>query len=315
MTSPQNPDRSDAQVGSDTERTVVITRSVGTATEGDTPAAETPATVGESGGAQATGGEAPGDVTAEQGSAGETVQENTGSPGGGGASEGHTAAGADQVVNSSNSTVAPPPWQRPVVSGRQGGSPSTTAGSVPPGETNGEQETAVGADDVGAIPAPGERTTVQFGALGRVTAVATSTGQAGGTTGATPSAVRRPGRGPRRASLQIKRVDPWSVLKLALVLSLALFFVWLVAVGVLYGVLDGMGVWDQLNGTYNDLVQGAESVSQEPLISAGRVFGVASLVGAVNIVLFTALATVGAFVYNVSADLVGGVEVTLSERE
>ena len=126
--------------------------------------------------------------------------------------------------------------------------------------------------------------------------------------------LRRPGRGPRRANLQIKRFDPWSVLKLSLVLGVALFFVWLVAVGALYAVLDGMGVWDKVNGISTDLLQGNEGSSQ-PLISAGRVFGIAAIVGAVNIVLFSALATVGAFVYNVSADLVGGLEVTLAERE
>src|SRR5206468_6750407 len=88
-----------------------------------------------------------------------------------------------------------------------------------------------------------------------------------------PSALRRPGRGPRRASLQIKRFDPWSVLKLSLVLGVALFFVWLVAVGVLYAVLDGMGVWDKVNGISTDLQQGNES-NTAPLISAGRVFGI-----------------------------------------
>ena len=129
-----------------------------------------------------------------------------------------------------------------------------------------------------------------------------------------PNVLRRPGRGPRRANLQVKRFDPWSVLKLSLVLGVALFFVWLVAVGALYAVLDGMGVWDKVNGISTDLLQGNEG-SSEPLISAGRVFGIAAIVGAVNIVLFSALATVGAFVYNVSADLVGGLEVTLAERE
>ncbi|MFE3176868.1 DUF3566 domain-containing protein [Amycolatopsis sp. NPDC059090] len=137
-----------------------------------------------------------------------------------------------------------------------------------------------------------------------------------GRTRPTPSALRRPGRGPRRASLQIKRFDPWSVLKLALVLGVAMFFVWLVAVGVLYTVLDGMGVWDKLNGTYSSLVGGeGANASPEPLISAGRVFGIAAILGAINIVLVSALATVSAFIYNVSADLAGGLEVTLSERE
>lgn len=121
-------------------------------------------------------------------------------------------------------------------------------------------------------------------------------------------------RPPRQAALQLKRLDPWSVLKLALVLAVVLFFIWLVAVGVLYGVLDGMGVWDRLNGTYADLVSG-ESQTGNTLISAGRVFGLAAVVGAINSLLFAVAVTVGAFVYNVSADLVGGIEVTLSERD
>jgi hypothetical protein len=131
-----------------------------------------------------------------------------------------------------------------------------------------------------------------------------------------PSALRRPGRGPRRASLQIKRFDPWSVLKLSLVLGVAMFFVWLVAIGVLYTVLNGMGVWDKLNGTYSSLVGGEGAAAPSgPLISAGRVFGIAAILGAINIVLISALTTVSAFIYNVSADLAGGLEVTLSERE
>jgi hypothetical protein len=134
-----------------------------------------------------------------------------------------------------------------------------------------------------------------------------------------PSGTAPPSRGgrtrpPRQASLQLKRLDPWSVLKLALVLAVVLFLIWLVAVGVLYGVLDGIGVWDRLNGTYADLVSG-EAPSGSPLISAGRVFGIAAVVGAVNSLLFAVAVTVGAFVYNVSADLVGGIEVTLSERD
>ncbi len=138
--------------------------------------------------------------------------------------------------------------------------------------------------------------------------------KAGRTSGvAGPARSGRP-RPPRRAALQLKRLDPWSVLKLALVLAVVLCLDWLVAVGVLYGVLDGLGVWDRLNGTYADLVSG-EAPSGTPLISAGRVFGIAAVVGAINSLLFAVAVTVGAFVYNVSADLVGGIEVTLSERD
>lgn len=118
-------------------------------------------------------------------------------------------------------------------------------------------------------------------------------------------------RGPRRARLQLKHIDPWSTLKLSLVLAVALFVVWLVAIGLLYGVLDGMGVFDKVNGLYQD-VTGKDGAQ---IIGPGLVLGTAALIGAINIVLFTALATVGSFIYNMCADLVGGVEVTLSEHD
>lgn len=132
---------------------------------------------------------------------------------------------------------------------------------------------------------------------------------------AAPSAQSRSVRVPRRTSLQLKRLDPWSVLKISLVLSVCGFLVWLVAVGVLYGVLAGMGVWDQINGTYSDLTSANNPQLNAQLVSGGRVFGVAFVIGLVNIILMTALATVGSLVYNIAADFVGGVEVTLSEPD
>ena len=132
---------------------------------------------------------------------------------------------------------------------------------------------------------------------------------------ATPAAAQsRSVRIPRQTSLQLRRLDPWSVLKISLVLSVCGFLVWLVAVGVLYGILAGMGVWDQINGTYSDLTS-VNNPQVTELVSGGRVFGAAFVIGLVNIVLMTALATVGSLVYNVAADFVGGVEVTLSEPD
>jgi hypothetical protein len=120
------------------------------------------------------------------------------------------------------------------------------------------------------------------------------------------------GGGPLRASMQIRRVDPWSVLKVSLVLSVALFFVWMIAVAFLYLVLGGMGVWARLNSNVGDLLN---NTSNSELVSSGTIFGSAVLVGLVNIVLLTAMATVGAFIYNLTTDLVGGVEVTLADRD
>lgn len=239
--------------------------------------------------------------------------------------------------------AVPPPWQR-VPSDAQyvaehagqqvpaGGQPVAPPAGPPIGQPAGQPMAGPGDFDPEAtvvnqptLNQPGVVTGTAAGNLfggppagfgaGGSGRTAVNLGPAAGRSGTAAPSARRPGRGPRRASLQVKRVDPWSVLKLAGVLSVAMFFIWMVAVGVLYGVLDGMGVWDKLNGTYNDLVQGGTEGSSGNLISVGRVFGVAAVVGVINIILFTALATVSAFIYNVSADLAGGLEVTLSERE
>jgi hypothetical protein len=125
--------------------------------------------------------------------------------------------------------------------------------------------------------------------------------------------VSRRARGPVRASMQIRRIDPWSTLKVSLVLSVALFFVWMIAVAFLYLVLGGMGVWSKLNSNVGDLLNNASGSAD--LVSSGAIFGSALLIGLVNIVLFTAMATIGAFIYNLATDLIGGVEVTLADRD
>lgn len=135
---------------------------------------------------------------------------------------------------------------------------------------------------------------------------------------ATSARVQVAGRthsGPVRASMQIRRIDPWSALKVSLVLSVALFFIWMIAVAFLYLVLGGMGVWSKLNSNVGDLLTSASGQSGGELVSSGTIFGGAALIGLVNIVLITAMATVGVFIYNLTTDLVGGIEVTLADRD
>lgn len=126
----------------------------------------------------------------------------------------------------------------------------------------------------------------------------------------TTSALRR---GPRRARLTVKRVDPWSVLKVTFVFSLAMLIVGVVAVIVLYVILGGMGVFDSISSFLQDVSPGSHTVRDYAPLS--KVVGGAVVIGIVNVVLVTALSTLGAFIYNLCADLVGGVEVTLTERE
>ncbi|MFF0541452.1 DUF3566 domain-containing protein [Nocardia thailandica] len=118
---------------------------------------------------------------------------------------------------------------------------------------------------------------------------------------------------PLRATVQIRRIDPWSTLKITLVISVALFFVWMLAVGLLYIVLAGMGVWERLDTTLGDMMN--PDGGSQSLIDAGTVFGYAGVIGLINVVLFTALATVGVFIYNQCCDLVGGIQVTLADPD
>ncbi|WP_374023652.1 DUF3566 domain-containing protein [Mycobacterium sp. HNNTM2301] len=149
---------------------------------------------------------------------------------------------------------------------------------------------------------------------GRSSAAENRDGRDGRDTRESRTQVSRRPRGPVRASMQIRRIDPWSTLKVSLLLAVALFFVWMIAVAFLYLVLGGMGVWSKLNSNVGDLLNNTSGSSGE-LVSSGTIFGGAVLIGLVNIVLLTAMATIAAFVYNLTTDLIGGIEVTLADRD
>ena len=121
----------------------------------------------------------------------------------------------------------------------------------------------------------------------------------------------------RQAHLTVARVEPWSVMKFSFVVSLVAFVILFVAVSVLYGTLAGLGVFDSLQRVVSDVTssQGSPGVNAKTWWSASRVLGYTALLGSVNIVLITAMSTIGAVVYNLTSRLVGGVEVTLKETE
>jgi len=124
----------------------------------------------------------------------------------------------------------------------------------------------------------------------------------------------------RKAHLTVSRVEPWSVMKFSFVISLVCFIILFVAVAVIYTILSVLGVFDELTSMINALLEGdggEDELGLNPAawFSPGRVLGYTGVIGALNIVLLTALATVGSMLYNLVADLVGGVDVTLSEAE
>ena len=127
----------------------------------------------------------------------------------------------------------------------------------------------------------------------------------------------QPKRTARQAHLTVARVEPWSVMKFSFVVSLVAFVILFVAVSVLYGALSGLGVFDSLQRVVSSVTssQGSTGVNAKAWFSASRVLGYTALLGSLNIVLITAMSTIGSVVYNLTSRLVGGVEVTLRETE
>jgi hypothetical protein len=121
----------------------------------------------------------------------------------------------------------------------------------------------------------------------------------------------------RQAHLMVSRFEPWSVMKFSFMISLACFVILFVAVTLLYGTLAGLGVFDSIQKALSNVTsgQGTAGVSVAHWFSASTILSYTALLGVLNVFLITAFATVGSVVYNLTAHLVGGVEVTLRETE
>ena len=125
-------------------------------------------------------------------------------------------------------------------------------------------------------------------------------------------------RSSRQAHLTIARVEPWSVMKFSFAVSLVAFVILFVAVSVIYGTLSALGVFTSLQHVVQSLTSSQDNstgVNAAKWFTASRILSWTALLGAVNIVLITAMSTIGAVVYNLTSRLIGGVEVTLRETE
>jgi hypothetical protein len=133
----------------------------------------------------------------------------------------------------------------------------------------------------------------------------------------TPAPATPVRRRPRRARLKVTRADPWSVMKIAFVLSLAAGIMTVVAVAFLWMALDAAGIFSKVGETVNSVTSGGEDkgFDLEGYLTLSRVLGITGIIAAVEVVVMTALATLLAFMYNVSSGMVGGIEVTLAEDD
>jgi hypothetical protein len=121
----------------------------------------------------------------------------------------------------------------------------------------------------------------------------------------------------RQAMLTLARVEPWSVMKFSFVASVVAFIILFVAVAVLYMVLSALGVFDSLQHTVSSITssQSSSGTNISHWFSASLILGYTAMLGALNIVLITAMSTVGSVIYNLIAKTIGGIEVTLRETD
>lgn len=216
--------------------------------------------------------------------------------------------------------------------------PSIAPKKAPAGRPAGEE--APGARTTGT-PAAGEAATStgekirrsasafrspRAGESGEATATGVAAGASSGTAAAGATAERtstdRPGprpagtvtsSGPRRVRLAVARVDPWSVMKLSFLLSVAVGIMIVVAAAVVWQTLDSLAVFTSVNDTIATITDDPDFFNVLEYAAFPRVISLATMIAVVDVVLLTALSTIGAFLYNIVAALVGGVTVTLTD--
>ncbi|MFZ4484994.1 MAG: DUF3566 domain-containing protein [Candidatus Nanopelagicales bacterium] len=121
--------------------------------------------------------------------------------------------------------------------------------------------------------------------------------------------------GPRQARLYLSRVDPWSVAKAAFMLAIAVGIVIVVSVSVLWFALSSLGVFETLSRNVNEVIGNSQAnFDLMTVLDFSRVLGVTIVLASVEVILVSVLATIFAFMYNLTVGLTGGVEVVLTDR-
>jgi hypothetical protein len=130
--------------------------------------------------------------------------------------------------------------------------------------------------------------------------------------GVPPTPRRAPRARPQRsrqARVVVRKVGPWSVLKVSFLFYLCVMAVFLGAMVILYAILSAIGALDSLTRLIRDLF-----ADQTFEIHGDWLFTRGLAIGLGMVVLWTLINVFVVFLYNLLSDIVGGIEVTLSER-
>lgn len=119
-------------------------------------------------------------------------------------------------------------------------------------------------------------------------------------------------RGPRRVRLTLARLDPFSVMKLSFLVAIAIGIATVVAVILLWNLVDAIGLWAQIDQLGRDL-NGGNPLPFMEFFSFSKMTSYGTIVAVVNVVIITALGTLLAFLYNLVAALLGGLKMTFTD--
>jgi len=161
-----------------------------------------------------------------------------------------------------------------------------------------------GRRSAGPVPRPGDD---QAGASTATRASSTRSGDEGA------ADVDGAEYAPRKVRLTLSRIDPWSVMKMSFLLSIAIGIMIVVAAFVFWYALNELGVFTSIDETIRKIVGTESELDILQYVERDRVVSLAMIIAVVDVVLLTALSTIGAFLYNVVAALVGGVHMTLTD--
>lgn len=174
-------------------------------------------------------------------------------------------------------------------------------GSKAGGQSRGAHDTQASRAQTGAQPVPRSRTTHQPAARPVPGAHETAPAQ------------EAPRQGSRRVKLTLSQLDPWSVLKLSFLVAIAFGIALVVAVALLWQIVDAIGLWDQINQIGTDFNSGKPLPFLE-YFEFSKMLSYSVIVAVLNVVIITALGTLVAFLYNIVASLLGGLKVTLTDN-
>ena len=115
----------------------------------------------------------------------------------------------------------------------------------------------------------------------------------------------------RRYHQTVRRVDVWSVLKVSVCFYMCALVVMLAAGIIVWTVADSVGAITSVENFISELLDDKKGQFH---FLASEILRAATLLGLVIVCLMTIFTVLAAALYNLFADLVGGVEITVVEE-